>query len=150
MVVASLCTLQVVQRQHLHRRLTAHGLIRLASIHPTHITEVVGPDLPHFYGYVDFAACGMGGVLLPCTRWVQPLVWRLPCPHDIKTACETQGGYINNNDGEAAAVCVQEMSLEHWTGLDTAGLSLHTGSRKLPGPTKEELRHIIRGPKAAT
>ena len=107
---------------------TAHGLIRLASIHPTHITEVVGPDLPHFYGYVDFAACGMGGVLLPCTRWVQPLVWRLPCPHDIKTACETQGGYINNNDGEAAAVCVQEMSLEHWTGLDMAGLSLHTGS----------------------
>ena len=37
-------------------------MLRNAQSRPSHITEIVPPDLPHVYGYVDFAACGFGGV----------------------------------------------------------------------------------------
>jgi hypothetical protein len=35
---------------------------------PSHISEIVSPSLPHYYGYVDSAALGSGETILPCTR----------------------------------------------------------------------------------
>ena len=67
-------------------------LLALATAHPSHITEIVPPDLPHYYGYVDFAAVGMGGVWLPCTRGLQPLVWRARNPHDIEREVRKMNG----------------------------------------------------------
>jgi hypothetical protein len=106
-------------------------LLDLMTEQPSHITEIVPPDLPHFYGYVDFAACGMGGVLLPCTRKVQPSVWRVQNPPHIAHQVRLRDGSVSNSDGEAAAVFVSELSLEHWTG-DTVGVSTHIGSDNSP------------------
>ena len=99
---------------------------------PSHITELVPPDLPHFYGYVDYAACDFGGVLLPCTKWVQPSVWRLKTPADIEHQTRLQQGTVSNSDGEAAAVLIQEFSMEQWTGCDTRGIATHVGSNNSP------------------
>jgi hypothetical protein len=103
-------------------------MLENASNRPSHITELVGPDLPHYYGYVDFAACGLGGVWLPCTRWMDPIVWRVPCPHDIAVEVRKEDGSVNNNDGEAAAVFVGELMLDHLLDGETAGISTHLGS----------------------
>jgi hypothetical protein len=107
-------------------------LLDLMTEQPSHITEIVPPDLPHYYGYVDFAACGMGGVLLPCTRKIPALVWRLKNPPYIEQQARLHDGSISNSDGEAAAVFVSELSLEHWTGDNTAGVSTHLGSDNSP------------------
>ena len=107
-------------------------ILDLMEEQPSHITELVPPDLPHFYGYVDYAACGWGGVLLPCTRWVQPLVWRLKTPPDIEHQTRLEQGRVSNSDGEAAAVFIQELSLEHWTTPDTRGVATHIGSDNAP------------------
>ena len=44
------------------------ALMDWAHNNPAHTSELVPPYLPHFYGTVDAAAVGMGGVILPCTR----------------------------------------------------------------------------------
>ena len=95
---------------------------------PSHITEIVPPTLPHHYGYIDFAACGMGGVWLPCTTWLQPVVWRLMMPPDIAKLARTLGSSISNSDGEAAAVFVGELLLSSILDDNIAGLSTHLGS----------------------
>jgi len=106
-------------------------MLELAHHQPTHITEIVPPDLPHYYGYVDFAAVGMGGVWLPCTRWLQPLVWREKCPSDIEREVRKQAGTVSNSDGEAAAYFAGELLLDHLIE-DTAGVSTHLGSDNSP------------------
>ena len=103
-------------------------LLDLGTAWPSHITEIVPPSLPHYYGYVDFAACGLGGVWLPCTRWLQPIVWRLQTPPDIAALARTPGSSISNSDGEAAAVFVGELLLSHVLGDNIAGISTHLGS----------------------
>jgi hypothetical protein len=52
-------------------------MITLACERPSHITELVSPDHPHYYKFVDLSAVGAGGVILPCTKWIQPTVWRV-------------------------------------------------------------------------
>ena len=108
------------------------GLLRLMMEQPSHITEIVPPNLPHFYCYVDFAATGIGGVVLPCTKWIQPTVWRFKNPKAIEALARTWGSSVSNSDGEAAAVLISEFSLEEWTGEDTAGISTHIGSDNTP------------------
>jgi len=103
-------------------------LLDLGTAWPSHITEIVPPALPHYYGYVDFAACGMGGVWLPCTEGLQPVVWRLKMPPDIEQLARTPGSSISNSDGEAGAVFVGELILSHLLADDIAGISTHLGS----------------------
>ena len=74
----------------------------------------------------------MGGVILPCTKWIQPSVWRFKNPPGIETLAHMWGSSISNSDGEAATVFVSELSLEDWTGEDTAGISNHFGSANTP------------------
>jgi len=69
---------------------TFAALLELGHEHPSHITELVPPDLPHFYGYFDAASYGNGGVMLPCTTWTQPLVWRLIFPPEIIAKIQNQ------------------------------------------------------------
>jgi hypothetical protein len=107
-------------------------LLDLMVEQPSHITELVPPALPHFYGYVDCAAIGYGGVLLPCTRWVQPSVWRVKNPEDIEHQIRQMQGTVSNSDGEAAAVFIQELSLEEWTDDNTRGVSTHVCSDNSP------------------
>jgi hypothetical protein len=103
-------------------------MLENAHTRPSHISELVGPDLPHFYGYVDLAACGFGVVWLPSSRWMQPLVWRVKSPPDIEYEVQKENGYINNNDGEAGAVFIAELMLDHILAGNTAGVATHLGS----------------------
>ena len=108
-------------------------LIRRAWTHPSHITEIVPADLPHFYGTTDASGAGFGGVLLPCTRWLQPTVWRLPMPLDLEAAvtdgsltmvdCEFVGYFIGN-------ALLQEMVLDEQGSL--AGMNSHFFSDNSP------------------
>jgi hypothetical protein len=101
-------------------------LLGLAYTHPSHITELVGEDLPHVYGYTDACQTGMGGVLLPCTLWLQPLVWRVPFPQDIQARFDREE--LSINDLEMAANFMAERLLEHHFHGDCAGLNSWLGS----------------------
>ena len=92
--------------------ITITHMLNLMVEQPFHISELVPPELPHFYGNVDYAACWMGGTLLPCTRWVQPIIWRVKNPAYIELQTCLRQGSISNSDREAAAVFVQELSME--------------------------------------
>jgi len=37
-------------------------LLELSYSHPSHISEITSPDLPHYYGYIDAAAGNVGSV----------------------------------------------------------------------------------------
>ena len=129
-------------------------LLGLARHHPSHITEIVPPDLPHYYGYVDFSAVGMGGVWLPCTRWLPPVVWRARNPPHVEAEVRKMNGAINNNDGECAAIVVGEFLLDHLLGGDVAGVSTHLGSdnsasvgqqqRKASRATHKQAQNLLR------
>jgi hypothetical protein len=101
-------------------------LLALTHSHPSHITELVGEALPHVYGYTDACQTGMGGVLLPCTRWLHPLVWRAPFPLDIQQRFDREE--LSINDLEMAANFVAERLLEHQFQGSCAGLNSWLGS----------------------
>ena len=99
---------------------------------PSHITELVSPDLPHVYGAVDASAQGMGGVILPATRWIQPTVWRLEMtPHLRK---QVEDGQLTIADCEFVAWFLQECLLDEILTAEgtTAGVSSHTWSDNSP------------------
>lgn len=108
-------------------------LLEWANKSPTHITELVPPDLPHYYGTVDASGTGIGGVWLPCTRWLHPVVWRCPLPGDLTE--RVQAGTLTMADCESAAYCVGEILLDQLLeaqGTSTAGVSSFLWSDNTP------------------
>jgi hypothetical protein len=100
---------------------------------PTHITELMGPHLPHFYGYCDASAEGAGGVWLPCTRHCPAIVWRLKWPPWVEREVRKQkGGRITNSDVECAAVFLMECLVEQYLTVQSAGLATWVGSDNNP------------------
>jgi hypothetical protein len=93
---------------------------------PSHITEIVGTDLPHIYGYTDACRTGMGGVILPATRWIQPSVWRTTFPDDVIALFDA--GKLSVNDLELAANFTAERIAEHMLQGQIAGLNTWFGS----------------------
>lgn len=80
-------------------------LLKLLSRRPTHVKELV-PDMPKFAGYHDAAAEGAGGVWFSLEQVMNPLVWHLPFPDDIKNnvvSFDNPKGSITNSDLELAA-----------------------------------------------
>lgn len=108
--------------------------LQLSETVPAHITQLVPPLYPHVYGSVDAAAVGMGGTWLPGTTWIQPAVWRVEFPTDIREAVQSQGNEITNSDVEAVAAFVAECMLEQGEllGHDTAGVSSYLSSDNTP------------------
>jgi hypothetical protein len=107
-------------------------LLETVHEHPSHISELVPPSLPHYYGYGDAAAVGVGGAVLPCTRWLQPFVWRMPWPQDIADEVRKKQGSVSNSDVEAAAVYLAECILDDELGGATAGVSSYIGTDNKP------------------
>ena len=97
------------------------ALLEDAQAYPSHITEIVGPDLPHHYGATDAAKVGSGGVWLPCTAWIHPVVWRFEWPLDIQRAI--QRGEISMVDAEFAAYFIAECMIDYLTEHPIPGLS---------------------------
>ena len=96
-------------------------LLEDAQLNPSHITEIVAPDLPHYYGSTDASGVGAGGVWLPCTHWIYPVVWRLEWPSDITQAI--RDGLLSMVDCEFAAYFIEECMLEDMTETPTSGIS---------------------------
>jgi hypothetical protein len=101
-------------------------LLRLANTAPSHITEIVGADLPQIYGYTDASCGGMGGVILPSTCWLHPTVWRAKFPADIVEQFDADRILIN--DLEMAANFVAEQIVEHLFNGEVEGLNSWFGS----------------------
>jgi hypothetical protein len=97
-----------------------------AHRNPSHIAELVGTDLPHIYGYTDACRSGMGGVILPATKWLPPSVWRCKFPADIVALFDE--GKLSVNDLELAANFVAERTAEHMLQGRIAGLNSWFGS----------------------
>jgi hypothetical protein len=107
-------------------------MITLSCERPSHISELVSPDLPHYYKFVDSSAVGAGGVILPCTRWIQPTVWRMKWPADVEAELRQPHGRITNSDGEAGAVFVDQCLMADLLGPDIVGSSEVTWSDNSP------------------
>jgi hypothetical protein len=107
-------------------------MITLACERPSHITELVSPDLPHYYKFVDSSAVGAGGVILPCTKWIQPTVWRMKWPADVEAELRQPHGKITNSDGEAGAVFIDQCLMADLLGPDIVGSSEVTWSDNSP------------------
>ncbi len=108
-------------------------LIALSATHPSHITELVPPDLPHYYGTVDAAAIGFGGVLLPCTKWLPPTVWRVEMPSQLRRRVEE--GSLTMVDCEFAAYFIGNCLLHDEllaAGGRVAGMNSHFYSDNSP------------------
>jgi len=92
------------------------SLLKLLSRRPTHVREIV-PEMPKFAGYHDAAAEGGGGVWFSLQQKMQPLLWRLAFPEDIKksvVSLKNPQGSITNSDLELAAeVCAVSVILYH-------------------------------------
>ncbi len=104
------CFIGLGKRSQLRETLLdMHGHLLLTGTQPSHITELVPPDLPHYYGTTDASGIGLGGVLLPCTRWLQPVVWRLEMPQDLSRAVDE--GTLTMVDCEFAAYFIGNLLL---------------------------------------
>ena len=113
---------------------------------PTHIAEVV-PTPPTYYGAVDAAKSGMGGVWFPpgppAPNSIQPLkshalqspiLWRSPFPDYIQQLLVSTGnptGTVTNSDLELAGTIAHDDVLANTTSvahLSTCGLTDNTPS----------------------
>ena len=117
------------KKSELHKTLdTFIPLLEVSYSHPSHISKLVSPSLPHYYGYVDATTGGIGGVWLPCTRWLQPVVWCIQWPDNIAAQVCLPAGMVTNNDVEAAAVFIAKCFLDNFVEGNTAGITSHLGS----------------------
>ncbi len=81
------------------------SLLRLLSLRPTHIQELV-PAMPNFAGYHDAAAEGAGGVWFLLCNNTPPMIWREEFPTDIAAYVVSEDnphGHLTNLDLELAA-----------------------------------------------
>jgi hypothetical protein len=127
-VLAAACITVGLGKHSKLRRILEDYVFFLGRAHtnPSHITELVGPALPHIYGYTDASRTGMGGTLLPATRWIAPTVWRLQYPPDIVELFDN--GHISINDLELAANFLTERIGENELAGDMQGLNSWLGS----------------------
>ena len=89
-------------------------LIKEATSEPTHVKELVVGDAS-YKGTLDASGEGAGGVWLPGTKALAPVVWRVEWPQDIKDALITWDnprGTITNSDLEMAAELLGWLVLE--------------------------------------
>jgi len=105
-------------------------LLHDAQKNPSHIAEVVGPNLPHCCGTTDASGVGAGGVWLPCTEWIHPVVWRVEWPSDITRA--VQDGGLSVVDCECAACFTAECMVNDLAGRPVASLSTFLWTNNSP------------------
>ena len=125
-----------------------HDLLWLStslSTRPTHIAEVV-PTPPTYYGAVDAAKQGMGGVWFPIQRKEplalyppstdqlrQPILWRAPFPQSVQeelVSSDRPDGTITNSDLELAGTIGHDAVLA--TNVPTQHLTLCTFTDNSP------------------
>jgi hypothetical protein len=94
-------------------------LIKVLGTRPSHCRELVVDD-PGYIGYCDASKLGAGGVWLSGTRLLQPIVWRVEWPEDIRNnvvSFDNPTGTITNSDLEMAGMLLHFLVLEHLVHL---------------------------------
>jgi hypothetical protein len=94
-------------------------LIKVLGQRPTHCRELVVED-PGYVGYCDASKLGAGGVWLSGTHYLQPVVWRVEWPEDIRQSVvsyDNPSGSISNSDLEMAGMVLHYLVLEHLVAL---------------------------------
>jgi hypothetical protein len=89
-------------------------LIQSLHTRPTHVAELVKRG-DNFIGYCDASAFGAGGVWFGGTCNLNPSVWRVIWPNDIRTAVVSESnptGRLTNSDLEMAGVLIHMLVLE--------------------------------------
>ena len=85
-----------------------------AGKEPTHCKELV-PGEPEYKGTLDASGEGAGGVWLPGTKELAPIVWRVQWPKEVRdrlVTFENPEGDITNSDLEMAAEVLGLLVLE--------------------------------------
>lgn len=96
-------------------------LIREATTNPTKCSRLV-PGQSDFLGYVDACGTGVGGAWVSGAKDIQPTVWRIEWPEQIKQLFAD--GKLTINDLEAAGILLHFLVLEHLTNLKGAHVSI--------------------------
>ena len=107
-------------------------LIKEACKEPTHVKELVVGDAT-YKGTLDASGEGAGGVWLPGTKPIAPIVWRYKWPKEVKeelVTYENPRGTITNSDLEMAAELLGWLVLESMVPLrhEHVGLCLDNSS----------------------
>jgi hypothetical protein len=95
------------------------SLIRAMGTRPTHCRELVAAE-PGYIGYCDASKWGAGGVWLSGTLHLDPIVWRIEWPEDIRqqlVSFTNPKGALTNSDLEMAAMLIHYVVLEHLVDL---------------------------------
>ena len=90
------------------------ALLHQASSRPTHVRELV-EHTPSYRGFVDASKWGVGGVWFSGIHHIEPIVWFLPWPEDIRAAfCSSANpdGAITISDLELAGIFIHFLALE--------------------------------------
>jgi hypothetical protein len=89
-------------------------LLQRISSRPTSVLELTA-GLPWFIAYVDASKFGVGGVWVNGTKQIQPTVWRMEWPQEIKdslTTYENKKGTISISDLEMSGIVLSWLVLE--------------------------------------
>eukprot|EP00957_Ditylum_brightwellii_P126921 9675913-Ditylum_brightwellii.AAC.1 len=81
-------------------------LVKYLKAHPTLVRQLVG-DYPSYLGYTDACLLGAGGVWTSGTESLQPLVWQIEAPLEVKAQINSTSnpdGNIYINDLELAGM----------------------------------------------
>ena len=103
------------------------ALLREVQSRPTSIYEIY-PTLAKYLGYVDASSHGAGGVWFSGTMALQPIVWQVEWPPEIKTKYKNKE--LSNSDLEMAALILQWLVLEY--SVPTKHISVGVGSDNTP------------------
>ena len=90
------------------------ALIRLMSSRPTHAKELI-EHKPSYQGLVDASKWGVGGVWFGGTSTLEPFVWYIPWPQDIRDelcTSENRNGSLAISDLELMGIFMHFLALE--------------------------------------
>ena len=94
-------------------------IIKVLGKRPTHCRELVATE-PGYVGFCDASTLGAGGVWLAGTKSLNPVVWRVEWPEDIRNnviSFSNPHGTITNSDLEMAGMVLHYLVLEHLVDL---------------------------------
>ena len=96
------------------------AVIKDLAKRPTHVCELVQQPLD-YVGFCDASAFGAGGVWFGAGKTLQPVVWRIEWPDDIRREIVSEAnpkGRLTNSDLELAGVVLHEAALEATVGSE--------------------------------
>jgi hypothetical protein len=94
-------------------------IIKVLGKRPTHCRELVAMD-PGYVGFCDASTLGTGGVWFAGAKSLNPVVWRMEWPEDIRNnvvSFDNPHGTITNSDLEMAGMVLHYLVLEHLVDL---------------------------------